>query len=100
MKNKSIKEAQRACPGDREPEHALFWCIGNFEEFPMHQKNPPDRIVLRRREIMSLKRPTAGGECFSQRNVCIENKKKPILIGKNKKSVVEQWMIFMEEIKK
>ena len=30
--------------------------------FPENEKSPPGRIALRRRGIMSLKRPAAGGE--------------------------------------
>ena len=36
------------------------------ESAPVVLKSPPDRITLRRTEIMSRKRPAAGGEPFQQ----------------------------------
>ena len=45
----------------------VFAFTGNFVEFSCKGKSPPGRIALRRRGIMSLERPDAGGEsCRSE----------------------------------
>ena len=40
----------------------LFCIMGKFFELLHDTKSPPGRIALRRRGIMPLKRPAAGGE--------------------------------------
>ena len=44
-----------------------FHFTGNFVEFSSKVKSPPGRIALRRRGIMSLERPAAGGESCRSR---------------------------------
>ena len=44
----------------------FLWCRKLLRNVPITQKGPPGRIALRRRGIMSLKRPAAGGESCKQ----------------------------------
>ena len=45
----------------------IFNIIGNFVEIPYYIKSTLGRNALRRSKIMSLRRPTAGGEfCFAE----------------------------------
>ena len=47
--------------------YAVFLCYRKLlRNVPITQKSPPGRIALRRRGIMSLKRPAAGGESCLQ----------------------------------
>ena len=48
-------------------DHLPFLCYRKLlRNVPITQKIPPGRIALRRRGIMSLKRPAAGGESCKQ----------------------------------
>jgi hypothetical protein len=54
---------------------------------PITQKGPPGRIALRRRGIMSLKRPAAGGESYKVGFFLAKNHDKRVksCYNKNKK---------------
>ena len=62
--------ADKICTGE------FFYVTGNFVEFSDKVKSPPGRIALRRKGIMSLKRPAEDGEsCRSRSLSCREQDK-------------------------
>ena len=62
----SLKQTAGRSDFSLKPD-GYFFFPGNFAKFSWKAKSPPCRIALRRRKMMSLKRPAAGGESCRSR---------------------------------